>query len=84
MFKLIFKEQFDRSFSKIRDNSDRAQIWKKIQQLKEYPVGKKLVGNPYWSVHVGKYRVLYVLHSHASEIEIIDIIRRKHSYREVG
>lgn len=24
------------------------------------------------------------LHSHASEIEIVDILRRKHNYREVG
>ncbi len=84
MFKLIFKEQFDKSFSKIRDNSDRSQIWKKIQQLKEYPAGKKLVGNPYWSIHVGRYRVIYVLHSHVSEIEIVDILRRKHGYREIG
>ncbi len=84
MFTLIFKEQFDKSFSKIKNNSDKKQIWKKVQQLKEHPFGKKLVGNPYWSIHVGKYRVLYVLHSHAGEIEVVDILRRKHNYREIG
>ncbi|VVB51184.1 Uncharacterised protein [uncultured archaeon] len=45
------------------------------------PIGKKLVGNPYWSIHIGKYRVIYIFHKHSSEIEIIDLLSRKHDYR---
>lgn len=84
MFKLIFKEKFDTSFSKL-DNTLKTQVWKKIQQLKtQAPLGKKLIGNPYWSVHVGDYRIIYVLHQHTQEIEIIDLLRRKYDYRELN
>lgn len=83
-FTLIFKEQFDKSFSKINDRVVRDQIWKKVQQLKERaPIGKKLVGNPYWSVHVGRFRVIYMLHSHSNEVELLDILERKHDCREL-
>ncbi|GEM_PF-1734087 len=47
------------------------------------PIGKKLVGNPYWSIHIGKFRVIYVFHKHSQEIEIVDILNRKHGYREI-
>ncbi len=84
MFKLIFKEKFDKSFSKL-DTALQTQIWKKIQQLKEQaPLGKKLVGHPYWSIHIGDYRVIYMLHQHTQEIEIIDVLKRKYDYRELG
>ncbi|NYZ77608.1 type II toxin-antitoxin system RelE/ParE family toxin [Candidatus Micrarchaeota archaeon] len=83
-FTLIFKEQFEKSFSDIKDDVAKVQIWKKIQQLKEHaPIGKKLIGNPYWSIHVGRFRVIYILHAHSSEIELIDILERKHDYREL-
>jgi mRNA-degrading endonuclease RelE of RelBE toxin-antitoxin system len=47
------------------------------------PMGKKLVGNPYWSIHIGKFRVIYIFHKHSSEIEIVDLLSRKHDYREI-
>ena len=81
-FTLIFKEQFEKSFSDIKDDVAKVQIWKKIQQLKERaPIGKKLIGNPYWSIHIGRFRVVYMLHVHSNEIELIDILERKHDYR---
>jgi len=50
MYELIIKEQFDKSFSKIKDLKIKKQIWAKILELKTMaPIGKKLVGNPYWS-----------------------------------
>jgi|GEM_PF-1488099 len=83
-FKLIFKEQFDKSLSGIKDKIIKQQIWRKVQYLKERaPIGKKLVGNPYWSIHVGKFRIIYVLHSHFREIELVDVLERKHEYREL-
>jgi mRNA-degrading endonuclease RelE of RelBE toxin-antitoxin system len=47
------------------------------------PMGKKLVGNPYWSIHIGKFRVIYIFHKHSYEIEIVDLLSRKHDYREI-
>jgi len=84
MYELIIKEQFDKSFSKIKGLKTKKQIWTKILELKTMaPIGKKLVGNPYWSIHIGKFRVIYILHKHSSEIEIVDILSRKHDYREI-
>jgi len=84
MYELIIKEQFDKSFSKIKDFKTKKQIWTKILELKTMaPIGKKLVGNPYWSIHIGKFRVIYVFHKHSSEIEIVDLLSRKHDYREI-
>ncbi len=57
MYELIIKEQFDKSFSKIKDVKTKKQIWNKILELKtRAPIGKKLVANPYWSIHIGKIR----------------------------
>ncbi len=82
MYTLIFSEQFDKSFSKIEDKILKKQIWKKIQKLElRAPLGKKLKANPYWSIHVNKYRIIYELK--ANQIIIADILFRKHDYREV-
>jgi mRNA-degrading endonuclease RelE of RelBE toxin-antitoxin system len=84
MYELIIKEQFDKSFSKIKDVKTKRQIWNKILELKtRAPIGKKLVGNPYWSIHIGKFRVIYVFHKHSQEIEIVDILSRKYEYMEI-
>ena len=82
MFDLILSEQFDKSFSKIKDKGIREQIWKKILDLEmRAPLGKKLKGNPYWSIHVNKYRLIYVFEG--KQIVVADLLQRKHGYREV-
>lgn len=82
MFTLLFSEQFEKSFSKIDDNNIKKQIWNKIQELEQRaPLGKKLKGNPYWSIHINKYRVIYELKG--NQIIIADVLKRKHEYREV-
>ena len=82
MFSLLFSEEFEKSFSKLKDKNIRKQIWKKILELeKRAPLGKKLKGNPFWSVHIGKYRVIYKLEG--NQIWVADILQRKHDYREV-
>ncbi len=84
MYELIIKDQFDKSFSKIKDIKVKRHIWKKVSELKtRAPIGKKLVGNPYWSIRVGRFRIIYILHKHAQEIELIDILPRKFHYREI-
>lgn len=82
MFVLIFTEQFEKSFSKIKDKTDKKQVWNKIIELESrVPLGKKLKGNPYWSIHIGRYRVVYELK--IDQIIIADLLERKHDYREL-
>ncbi len=82
MHTLIFTEEFDKSFSKIRDRIVQKQIWNKILELEERaPIGKKLKGNPYWSIHINKYRVIYELKG--NQVTIADILLRKSDYREL-
>ena len=82
MYDIIFSEQFDKSFSKIKNKIIKKQIWKKILELEsKAPLGKRLKGNPYWSIHVNKYRIIYEFKGY--QIIIADILFRKHEYREV-
>ncbi len=82
MYSLIFSEQFEKSFSKIKDKKLQKQVWNKIVELeKRAPLGKKLKNNPYWSIHINKYRVIYEIKD--NKITIADILLRKHDYREV-
>jgi len=85
MYSLEIKPTFDKSFSKIRDKIIKKQIWKKILQLKTIPrIGKKLVGNPFWSLRIAHYRVIYHIDENKKMIEILDVILRKHDYRELN
>ncbi len=82
MFALIISERFEKSFSAIKDKNIRKQIWKKILELeKRASLGKKLKGNSFWSIHINKYRVIYQLE--AVEVIILDVLQRKHEYREI-
>ena len=82
MFALLLSEKFEKTFSKIDDKTIRKQIWIKIQELEQNaPFGKKLKGNPYWSIHVNKYRIIYELKG--NQVLIADILQRKHDYREL-
>ena len=82
MYKLSFSEQFNRSFSKIKDKVLRKQIWTKILDLEEKaPLGKKLKGNAYWSIHINIFRVIYIIQG--SKILILDILYRKKDYRDL-
>lgn len=82
MFTLIFTEQFDKNFSKIKDKELQKQIWYKIKDLEQKaPLGKKLKNNPYWSIHINKYRLIYQLNG--NEIIIADILKRKFDYRDI-
>lgn len=82
MFTLIFSEKFDKSFSKLKDKNIRLSIWRKILALEQRaPIGKKLKGNPFWSIHISKYRVIYELKG--NQVIIADILKRKFNYKEL-
>lgn len=82
MNSILFSETFGKSFSKINSKESKQQIWKKILELESRaPLGKKLKGNPYWSIHIGRFRVIYELQGQT--IKIADILERKHDYKEL-
>ena len=53
MNRLLFSEQFEKSFLKLKEN-------------------------PFWSIHVNRYRIIYQFEY--STVIILDILERKHSY----
>jgi len=82
MNSISFSESFDKSFSRIKDKSVKKQIWDKILELEDRaPIGKKLKGHPFWSVHIGKYRLVY--HLESEQITIAHLLERKFEYREL-
>ena len=82
MYSLIFSGGFDKDFSKIKDKTIKQQIYNKILELEtRAPIGKKLKNNPYWSIHVNKYRIIYDLSG--CEITIISILQRKYDYKDI-
>ncbi len=82
MHNLVFSEQFTKSFSDIKDIVIQKQIMNKILELEiRAPIGKKLFGNPYWSIHINRYRVIYEIRG--TDIIIADILKRKNDYREL-
>ena len=84
MFRLLFREAFGKSLSKLRDKEARGRVLGKIEELKERaPLGKKLFGYSYWSIHVGRLRVIYEMRRERGEIEIIELLERKRKYREL-
>ena len=82
MFDLIFSEKFEKAFSKLKDSSIKKRIWSKVSELeKRAPIGKKLKGNPYWSLRINKFRIIYLLEG--TQVILIDILERKKDYRGV-
>jgi len=82
MFTVAFSEQFEKSFSQIKDSILKKQIWNKVLELEQRaPIGKKLKGNPYWSIHINKYRVIYELRG--KQVLVADILNRKFGYKEI-
>ena len=83
MFKLVFREAFSKSFKRL-EKSIQTQVKNKILKLKQNRfIGKKLSGYPYWSIHIGKFRVIYQVHQREMKIELIEILQRKHDYKEL-
>ncbi|MFA5772025.1 MAG: type II toxin-antitoxin system RelE/ParE family toxin [Thermoplasmata archaeon] len=65
MYKLIFAEEFEKNFDKLKDKENQRRILKKVLELKENPdLGKMLAGitdevfGRVYRLRVGKYRIL--------------------------
>ena len=83
-FSLVFTKAFEDDVLRLELLLQR-QIAKKVQELKWRPLlGKRLVGHPYWSLHIGAHRVIYRINTHDRVIELLAVLERKHEYRELG
>lgn len=83
MFELVFRAAFKKSFKKL-EVKFQEQIKNKIFSLKTNQfLGKRLSGYPYWSIHIGQFRIIYEIHSDKNQIELIEILKRKHDYSEL-
>jgi len=65
LYKLIFAEEFEKNFDKLKDKENQRRILKKVLELKENPdLGKMLAGitdevfGRVYRLRVGKYRIL--------------------------
>lgn len=60
MSKIHYREQFYKDLKEIRDKNIRERVVNKTLEFetREQPLGKKLEGVPFWSVRVGKYRII--------------------------
>ena len=78
---LFFRKAFVDSFNAL-EKSLKIQVKKKVLWLKDNPdFGKHLKAEPYFSLHIGKSRVIYRIEG--EKIIIIDLLKRKHNYREL-
>ena len=83
MFALVFTEKYEEELTKL-EIAVQKQIDKKIRQLEFRPLlGKRLVGYPYWSIHIGDYRVIYKIDNSSQTIELLTILERKHDYKNL-
>lgn len=84
MYKLEYKSTFyDDLKTIVKDKSDRKRILKKLQDMKCGKVsGKKLKHNAYWSLRIGRFRIIY--QKYESKLVFFRIILREHNYKELG
>ena len=83
MLKIFYREEFYKDFKKIKDKHFRERTLHKTLEFenKDKPLGKKLKNVPYWSVRLGKYRIIF--EKKVDEIDFYRILKRKFKYREL-
>ena len=78
---LFFKKAFIDSLNSL-DKTLKEQVKKKVLSLKNTPqLGKHLQAEPYFSLRIGKLRAIYRIEN--EKIIMVDLLKRKHSYREL-
>lgn len=83
MFQIFLSDRFKREMERL-DKPVREQIEGKIWELENYPmIGKKLRHSPYWSLRVGKHRVIYEVLWSGNLIRILRVLEREKDYREL-
>ncbi len=90
-FRLVFTEEFRRSFDKVGDRKTMKRILRKVLELKENPkLGSMLVSlkddtfGRLFRLRVGKFRVIYAVDRDESVIYVVTVGPRKTVYRNAG
>jgi len=78
---LFFRKAFIDSLNSL-EKSLKAQVKKKVLSLKNnHEIGKHLKAELYFSIRIGKLRVIYRIES--EKLIIVDLLKRKYNYREL-
>jgi mRNA interferase RelE/StbE len=83
-FQIIWSESSANELKKL-DRSISKRIFNKVSQLCENPYHFdviKMVGDPYFRLHVGHYRVIFDIQNDLLRILIIKVGHRKNIYRK--
>ena len=81
-YELIFSDTFKKQFSKL-ENTIQQRIISALERIRirpEYFV-KKLVGEPYYKLRVGDYRIILDLQRDRMIIFVIEVGHRKNIYK---
>ena len=87
MFNLVFTEEFEKNFDKLKDRENQRRILKKVMELKKNPnLGRMLTGiqdesfGKIYRLRIGKYRIIYAIKHETNEIYLITLGHRENIY----
>jgi len=83
-FQIIWSESASKAFRKL-DRTVAKRIFKKVSQLGENPYHfdvTKIVGEPYFRLRVGDYRVVFDIQNDTLRILILKVGHRKNIYKK--
>lgn len=87
MFKLVFSDEFNKQYDKLKDRETQKRIFKRLENLEKNPeLGIMLSGienelyGKLFRLRVGKYRIVYAINYQTNEIHVIRVGPRENIY----
>ena len=87
MFKLVFSDEFNKQYDKLKDREIQTRIFKRLEDLEKNPeLGIMLSGIEHelygkmFRLRVGKYRIVYAINYQTNEIHVIRVGHRENIY----
>jgi mRNA-degrading endonuclease RelE of RelBE toxin-antitoxin system len=87
MFKLVFNDEFTKTYNKMKDRELQRRIFKRLEDLEQNPelgvmlsgIANELYGKLY-RLRIGKYRVVYAINYETNEIHVLRVGPRENVY----
>ena len=87
MFKLVFSDEFNKQYDKLKDREIQTRIFKRLEDLEKNPelgimlsgIENELYGKMF-RLRVGKYRIVYAINYQTNEIHVIRVGHRENIY----
>jgi len=87
MFKLVFSDEFNKQYNKLKDREIQTRIFKRLEDLEKNPelgimlsgIENELYGKMF-RLRVGKYRIVYAINYQTNEIHVIRVGHRENIY----